>query len=51
MTSAQIGSQLFLSTKTVQNHISAIHRKLGVGSRSDAVVKGMELHLISGGGS
>jgi DNA-binding NarL/FixJ family response regulator len=51
MTSAQIASQLFLSTKTVQNHISAIYRKLGVGSRSDAVVKGMELHLISGGGS
>jgi DNA-binding NarL/FixJ family response regulator len=51
MTSAQIGSQLFLSTKTVQNHVSSIYRKLGVGSRSEAVVKGMELHLISGGSS
>jgi DNA-binding NarL/FixJ family response regulator len=43
---AQIASQLFLSKKTVQNHISAIYRKLGVRSRSEAIVKGMELHLI-----
>ena len=49
MTAAQIASQLFLSTKTVQNHVSSIYRKLGVGSRSEAVVKGMELHLIAGG--
>ena len=43
---AQIASQLFLSKKTVQNHISAIYRKLDVRSRSEAIVKGMELHLI-----
>ena len=51
LTAAQIGSQLFLSTKTVQNHTSSIYRKLGVGSRSEAVVKAMELHFISGGSS
>jgi DNA-binding NarL/FixJ family response regulator len=49
MTAAQIASQLFLSTKTVQNHVSSIYRKMGVRSRSEAVVKGMELHFISGG--
>jgi DNA-binding NarL/FixJ family response regulator len=43
---AQIAAELFLSKKTVQNHISAVYRKLGVGSRSEAIVKGMELHLI-----
>jgi DNA-binding NarL/FixJ family response regulator len=43
---AQIASELFLSKKTVQNHISAIYRKLGVRSRAEAIVKGMELHLI-----
>ena len=43
---AQIASELFLSKKTVQNHISAIYRKLAVGSRSEAIVKGMDLHLI-----
>ena len=47
-TAAQIAGQLFLSTKTVQNHVSSIYRKLGVRSRSEAVVKAMELHLISG---
>ena len=46
---AQIASQLFLSTKTVQNHTSSIYRKLGVRSRSEAVVKAMELHFISSG--
>ena len=47
---AQIASELFLSKKTVQNHISAIYRKLAVGSRSEAIVKGMELHLIDSKG-
>jgi two-component system, NarL family, response regulator DegU len=47
---AQIASQLFLSKKTVQNHISAIYRKLDVRSRSEAIVRGMELHLIDNKG-
>jgi two-component system response regulator DesR len=41
---------LFLSTKTVQNHVSSIYRKLGVRNRAEAVIKGMELHLIAGSG-
>jgi DNA-binding NarL/FixJ family response regulator len=47
---AQMAAQLFLSKKTVQNHISAIYRKLSVRSRSEAIVKGMELHLIDSKG-
>jgi DNA-binding NarL/FixJ family response regulator len=47
---AQIAGELFLSKKTVQNHISAIYRKLQVGSRSEAIMKGMELHLIDAKG-
>lgn len=47
---AQIASQLFLSKKTVENHTSAIYRKLGVRSRQEAVVKAMSLHLISSAG-
>jgi DNA-binding NarL/FixJ family response regulator len=44
---AQIAARLFLGKKTVQNHISAIYQKLVVRSRSEAIVKGMELHLIN----
>ena len=47
---AQIAAEIFLSKKTVQNHISAIYRKLGVGSRSEAIIKGMDLHLIDSKG-
>jgi two-component system response regulator DegU len=50
-TPAQIAAELFLSKKTVQNHISAIYRKLDVRSRAEAIVKGMELHLIEGPGT
>jgi DNA-binding NarL/FixJ family response regulator len=46
----QIAGELFLSKKTVQNHISAIYRKLGVSSRSEAIMKGMESHLIDSKG-
>jgi DNA-binding NarL/FixJ family response regulator len=45
-TPQKIATDLYLSKKTVQNHISAIYRKLQVGSRAEAIVRGMELHLI-----
>lgn len=44
---AQIGRDRYISTKTVQNHISSIYRKLDVNSRTEAVMKAMELGLIS----
>ena len=49
-TPQQIAGELFLSKKTVQNHISAIYRKLDVRSRTEAIVKGIELHLIDSKG-
>jgi DNA-binding NarL/FixJ family response regulator len=44
------GMNVYLSRKTVLNHVSAICRKLDVRSPSEATVKGMEQHLIARGG-
>lgn len=37
LTNAAIAERLFLSEKTVRNHVSAVFRKLGAGNRVDAV--------------
>jgi DNA-binding NarL/FixJ family response regulator len=37
MRNAAIAKRLFLSTKTVDHHVSAILTKLGVSSRAEAV--------------
>lgn len=37
LTNAEIGARLFISTKTVDHHVSAILAKLNVSSRSEAV--------------
>ena len=42
----QIAAALFLSKKTVQNHLSSVYRKLGVRNRAEAVIKAMEMHLV-----
>ncbi len=45
-TRKEIAKELYISEKTVTNHITSINRKLGVRSRTGAIVKGMELGLI-----
>jgi DNA-binding CsgD family transcriptional regulator/tetratricopeptide (TPR) repeat protein len=41
----QIAAQLFLSEKTVDHHVSAILRKLGVGTRGQAVAEAARLGI------
>lgn len=38
-TNAEIGAAIFISEKTVRNHLSSVYRKLGVSNRAQAIVK------------
>ncbi len=44
----QIANKLDLSERTVQNHIAHIFHRLGVSSRTEAVMKAISLGLLSG---
>ena len=44
----QIAETLFLSTNTVKSHTRSLYRKLGVGSRTDAVARADALGLLTG---
>jgi len=50
LTNPQIGSKLIVSRATVKFHVSSILRKLGATSRTEAVVMGIQTHLIRGDG-
>ena len=44
---AQIAERLVLSEKTVDHHVSAVLRKLGVHTRCQATVEALRLRIIS----
>lgn len=44
-TNAQIGEQLFISEKTVRNHVTHVFGKLGVSSRAQAIVLARDKRL------
>lgn len=46
LTLQQIGEHLFVSQSTVKTHVLSIYRKLGVGSRSEAVAHARALGLV-----
>ena len=43
----EIAARLECSVKTVKNHLNSVFQKLGVSNRTEAVVKGIDLGLIS----
>jgi LuxR family maltose regulon positive regulatory protein len=45
---ADIGAELFVSPNTAKTHAVSIYRKLGAGSRSQAVARARELGLLEG---
>lgn len=47
MTRKQVAAELYVSEKTVTNHITSILNKLQVRSRIGAIMKGIELGLIN----
>ena len=47
LTNKQIGADLAISDRTVQNHLANIYAKLGVASRTEAVTQGLQRNLIS----
>jgi DNA-binding CsgD family transcriptional regulator len=49
-TNLEIGRQLFISEKTVRNHVTRIFEKLGVHSRAQAIVLALNHGLVAPGG-
>jgi ATP/maltotriose-dependent transcriptional regulator MalT len=46
LSNQEIASQLFVAHSTVKSYVNRIFRKLGVESRTKAVVRARKLHLI-----
>jgi LuxR family maltose regulon positive regulatory protein len=42
----EIGATLYISHNTVKTHLRSIYHKLGVVSRSQAIQRAVDLHLL-----
>ncbi len=47
MSNKEIAAKMVCSVKTIKNHLNAIFQKLEVSNRTEAVVKGIKMGLIS----
>ena len=45
LTTSEIGQELYVSVNTVRTHTKSVYRKLGVGSRQDAVAEARRLGI------
>ncbi|WP_269148892.1 response regulator transcription factor [Kocuria turfanensis] len=48
MSNSEIAGELYLSVNTVKVHLKSLYRKLGVGTRRQAVLRAGELGLLGG---
>lgn len=48
MSNSEIAGELYLSVNTVKVHLKSLYRKLGVGTRRQAVLRAAELGLLGG---
>jgi DNA-binding NarL/FixJ family response regulator len=46
-TNKDIAEEMGCSVKTIKNHLNSVFTKLGVNNRTEAVVKAIEMNLIS----
>ncbi|MGQ1837129.1 LuxR C-terminal-related transcriptional regulator [Kocuria turfanensis] len=51
MSNSEIAGELYLSVNTVKVHLKSLYRKLGVGTRRQAVLRAGELGLLGGSSS
>jgi LuxR family maltose regulon positive regulatory protein len=47
MTLTEIATELSLSPNTVKTHTQAIYRKLGVSTREDAIIRGLDRGILT----
>ena len=46
MTDAEAAEELFISPRTVSQHLRSVYNKLGVNNRAEAAVKAVELGVV-----